>query len=206
MLLLTCRCVLWIWLSVFIAGCGEVVTPAYPGESLAILRGVVLNPDGLQLENDVAAHLIWSSAPGSDTIQRAASTTFEARLPADFTLALYNPPPPEALEPTDVGVRARADVFVVTDNQLDALSNGEAVLGPYGRTALFTLLWLPTIADANAEQYRRQMTRPLVAGFNLLARSNDAAQAASLCPSCADGFDPVPLASVIALALAQDGT
>jgi hypothetical protein len=187
------------------ASCGEVAPPSYPGESLAILRGVVLNPDGLQLQNDVSAHLVWSSAqPGAEQVQLAASTTFEARLPADFTLALYNPPPPEALQQVDGVTLARGDIYVLTQNQLAALSNGDPVLGPYGKTRLFTLLWLPTAEDAEAEQARRQLTRPLVPGFNLLARNDAAADAVQACPLCEDGFNPVPIASVIALALTED--
>jgi hypothetical protein len=185
-------------------GCGEVATPAYPGEALAILRGVVVNPAGLTLPAAASAHLVWTHAIGSaDASQVAAGTTVETRLPANFSIALYTTPPAAAVEATGGVPQARGEVVVVTDAQLATLSAGGAVTGVHGRTDAFQLLWLPDDTAASVETATRNLQAPLAAGFNLLGRTGcDGDDGDS---GCVDGerFAPVPLTSIIALELVE---
>jgi hypothetical protein len=186
-----------LWLAVrlgllaVLAGCGEVATPGYPGEALAILRGVVANPDGLALPTGASAHLVWDDdAGGVGRSQVAASTTVETRLPANFSIALYTAPPAEVVQRPDGYDAARGHVVVVNEEQLGDLAAGRRVDGVHGRTDRFELVWLPDAEDAAAEAARLGLRTPLGPGFHLLSRADvDAA------------FTPVPLASIIPLEL-----
>jgi hypothetical protein len=78
------------------AGCGAQATPDYPGEKLSVVKGKVVSaltvpevPDALVLANwgDVGAMF----PPGGTTAE------VEGEFPAQFSLALYEPPPEEKL-------------------------------------------------------------------------------------------------------------
>jgi len=174
-----------------LAGCGEVATPEHPGEALAILRGVVANPEGLGLPAGASAHLVWADDVGGvGRNQVAASTTVETRLPANFSIALYTAPPDEVVQRPDGYDAARGHVVVVSDEQLGDLSAGRPIDGVHGRTDRFELVWLPDAAAAAGETARLGLRAPLGPGFHLLSRADvDAA------------FSPVPLASIIPLEL-----
>lgn len=179
-----------------LGGCGEVATPEHPGEALAILRGVVVNPAGLGLPAGASAHLVWDGdAGGAGRSQLAASTTVETRLPANFSIALYTAPPDEVVHDVAGYGAARGHVVVVNDEQLRALGEGRAVDGVHGRTDRFELVWLPDRAAAAGETARLGLRTPLLPGFQLLARDD------SDDDSDDGAFEPVPLASVIPLEL-----
>jgi hypothetical protein len=189
------RCTSALLAAMLLPGCGEVATPAHPGEALAILRGVVVNPAGLGLPAGASAHLVWDGdAGGAGRTQVAASTTVETRLPANFSIALYTAPPDEVVHRLDGHAAARGQVVVVNDEQLRALAEGRTVDGVHGRTDRFQLLWLPDDADAAGETARLGLRVPLTSGFHLLARAENETDDDT-------AFAPVPLASVIPLEL-----
>lgn len=188
------------------SACLPIEAPSYPGETLAVLRGVVANPRGLRLGTDasMAARIVWASALDAGTTDPAtltANTTVETRLPADFTIALYTQPPPAAVEGVDGVMRARGDIVVVDDAQLASLGAGDGIAGVYGATDRFSLLWLASDDDAAAETAHRGYTQPLAGGFNLLAAgtSDDDEE-----EDDARALDVVPLTSVIVLELQRD--
>ena len=187
------------------AACGEVATPAYPGEALAILRGVVGNPAGLALPAGASAHLVWDDAGvGGGRSQVAASTTVETRLPANFSIALYTTPPPAVVGSGDDFAAARGHVVVVNDQQLDDLANGRAVEGVHGRNDRFQLVWLKDDAAAAAETARLGLPTSLTPGFHLLSQPDDDGSAADADAVEGAPFAPVPLASIIPLQLVED--
>jgi hypothetical protein len=180
---------------VALGGCGEVATPDHPGEALAILRGVVVNPDGLGLPGGASAHLVWDDdASAAGRSQVAASTTVETRLPANFSIALYTAPPDDVVHAPDGYDAARGHVVVVNDEQLADLGAGRAVDGVHGRTDRFELVWLPDAAAAAGETARLGLRAPLSPGFHLLSRAEDDVLDDN-------AFVPVPLASIIPLEL-----
>jgi hypothetical protein len=188
-----------------LAACGEVATPAYPGEALAILRGVVVNPAGLALPAGASAHLVWDDAgEGVGRSQLAASTTVETRLPANFSIALYTTPPPAVVGSSDGFAVARGHVVVVNDQQLDDLANGRAVEGVHGRNDRFQLVWLKDAGAAAGETARLGLPTSLTPGFHLLSQPDDDGGAAGADAAEGAPFAPVPLASIIPLQLVED--
>lgn len=164
-------------------GCGGVATPDYPGEPLAVLQGVVENPEGLALPPGSTAQLVWLAAIGSgDATQLAAGSSVQTALPADFTLTLYTEPPRSAVV---VDRRAAAAVawgrlVVVNDDQLEALSRGRPVRGVYGDSDEIRVAWLPGPEDARRLSAGFPSAPPLAPGFNVvLDRGDDVAPALS---------------------------
>lgn len=77
------------------AACDAQVPPGYPGEPLLTLRGRV---EGTPPVSPVEAAMLWQRGPPPSTSDRELATRapVEAGFPADFTLTLYQPPPPAA--------------------------------------------------------------------------------------------------------------
>ena len=88
------------WLTQGLLGCSAQVTPAYFGEPLATVHGVIVNGQSA-IPQDAELALVWLMAPGEPSpVLHPVGTTVPVttEFPSSFTLHVYEPPPPQTME------------------------------------------------------------------------------------------------------------
>jgi hypothetical protein len=120
-----------------LAGCGDVASPEYPGEVLAVVRGVLVSEVAKPLpEVDlVIAWPDWSKGDGTST----SANTFvrlpvDATLPARFSASIFDAPPETAYSvqppgyPRLVGPRFTSATFYLVRKGREVTSNAAPAL------------------------------------------------------------------------------
>lgn len=154
------------------AGCGSYASPAYLGEGLLVVRGVITNPDQAPVEPGVELSLVWDGAVV------AGSNVVEPRLPSDFLLTLYAPP----------SNKARGEIVVLTPAQLDVYIAGSEPDGAIGRADRFRIEY-DEAAGAASEALGRN-------GFSLLAQ-----RACPPAGPCGAPYEQVPLETPVTVVI-----
>ncbi|MCU0687349.1 MAG: hypothetical protein MUF34_34740 [Polyangiaceae bacterium] len=89
-----------------LGGCGGLETETEQPSTLARLQGIVSDPTGVDVRGELRVAVVWfTNAPALNATASEAFKIFaasedlplSASFPANFSLALRNPPPPEAI-------------------------------------------------------------------------------------------------------------
>lgn len=83
----------WLTGALIATGCGSQATPDYPGEKLSVIQGLVLN-EGDDTPDDAVVVVSWGI--GMFGFGESVAEV-EGEFPAQFSLALYEPPPEHVL-------------------------------------------------------------------------------------------------------------
>jgi hypothetical protein len=122
-----------------LGGCDAHAGSDYSGLPLATLRGTVDNAAGVPPVYQLDAALLWHArdAASPDAIMGASPVMIEKRFPAQFTIAIYLPPPDAALANSTLPY-AVASVGAITHGaSLAEIADGSAVLGQLADPLLY---------------------------------------------------------------------
>mgnify|MGYP001828356333 CR=1 FL=1 len=117
-----------------LSACDAQVDPDYPGEPIASLVGTVTNEMQSRTATDPVVGLLWINelTPGGPDTAFGETVAVSGQFPADFTLDVYAPPPPEALNDLSAGGQrpeesrvGTAAIAVVDGQAVAAFDRGE---------------------------------------------------------------------------------
>lgn len=186
---------------VALTGCGTQVTEDYPGEALANVQGTLLVGDAPAPTGGLDVGIIYG-VPGEDgDSDRFGGYSVEVTgdFPAQFDLALYEPPPPDALFPISEGERSTEDfnlaIGLIVTGDPGSLTDPQNVQptgmfdGLRGAAARHMLIYVDRDVPSD-HVFAQQFTGgAITAGYHLVERSaGEALPNRYRCP--AGGPDP----------------
>jgi hypothetical protein len=89
-------------LNLALAGCDPQVSPHYRGESLLTVSGSVMNISENHPQGPLVPALAFTNSARNEV--RLVEVAVKGEFPSDFRIDVYDPPPPEALEPVNEGM------------------------------------------------------------------------------------------------------
>lgn len=147
-------------------GCGSVADGDYLGEPLFRLEGRVLEDEFDATDSDVSVALVWAQVPLREV--QSQPVRVRTSFPARYTIDVYAPPEPEAVQPLSGASDVQAavgEIVLFDDADGDGRWSGtETILGGAFDAVL---MWIDPASLAAAEA---ALPFAVQAGYNLVGR------------------------------------